>query len=333
MALYDDLMNACSAQATWMENSTYKWQSNPTVPKSYYYGTCVTYVACVLQRIGILQPGQYIWHNSRGVVTGANSQMLVIYPDNKILSQIAGDLQPGDIILDGSGSDMGSGSHIFIITGNWIGSHPIIWDNHSGQQHRGAYEYTRNRHIIAIVRLGGVAFVPRLSSDGMQGNPYWYSRNPFYLAGYGLPNCTCYAFGRFWEIGDVNHDYSNYPALSTGNAEDWYGYTQDGYQRGSTPQLGAVACWADGPFSGDGHVAIVEEIDPNTGVITCSNSAYGGQYFYVTHLSPPDYLPAAGYVFQGFIYNPHSGGVPWWYGNKAWILKKWWWHREQELIQ
>ena len=111
MALYDDLMNACSAQATWMENSTYKWQSNPTVPKSYYYGTCVTYVACVLQRIGILQPGQYIWHNSRGVVTGANSQMLVIYPDNKILSQIAGDLQPGDIILDGSGSDMGSGSH------------------------------------------------------------------------------------------------------------------------------------------------------------------------------------------------------------------------------
>lgn len=195
MALYDDLMAACSAQATWMENSTYKWQSNPTVPKSYYYGTCVTYVACVLQRVGILQPGQYIWHNSRGVVTGANSQMLVIYPDNKILSQIAGDLQPGDIILDGSGSDMGSGSHIFIITGNWVNGHPIIWDNHSGQQHRGAYEYTRNRHIIAIVRLGGVAFVPRLTSDGMQGNPYWYSRNPFYLAGYGLPNCTCYAFG------------------------------------------------------------------------------------------------------------------------------------------
>ena len=195
MALYDDLMDACSAQATWMRNSSYGWQSNPTIAKSYYKGTCVTYVACVLQRIGILQPGQYIWHNSRGAVTGANSQMLVIYPDNKILSQIAGELQPGDIIMDGSGSDMGSGSHIFIITGNWINSHPIIWDNHSGQDNRGAYEYTRNRHIIAIVRLGGVAFVPRLTRDGMQGNPYWYSRNPFYLAGYGLPNCTCYAFG------------------------------------------------------------------------------------------------------------------------------------------
>ena len=228
---------------------------------------------------------------------------------------------------------MQQGSHIFIITGNWNGNRPIIWDNHSAQQQLGAYTYSRDRHIIAVVRLGGVAFVPRLTSDGMQGNPYWYSRNPFYLAGYGLPNCTCYAWGRFWEIGDINHDYSNRPTLSTGNAEDWYGYTADGYERGQEPRLGAVACWADGPFSGDGHVAIVEEINPDTGVITCSNSAYGGSYFYVTHLSPPNYLPAAGYVFQGFIYNPHSGGVPWWYGNKAWILKKWWWHREQELIQ
>lgn len=34
------------------------------------------------------------------------------------------------------------------------------------------------------------AYVPRLTDQGVRGNPYWYSRNPFYLAGYGLPNCT-----------------------------------------------------------------------------------------------------------------------------------------------
>lgn len=126
--------------------------------------------------------------------------------------------------------------------------------------------------------------------------------------------------------------------MSTGDAESWYNYN-DGYERGSTPQLGAVACWADGPFSGDGHVAIVEEIDPDSGVITCSNSAYGGQYFYLTHLSPPFYLPATGYVFQGFIYNPFAaacgGPAPyppgWWW--KPWLYKKWLWKREQELIQ
>lgn len=177
-------------------------------------------------------------------------------------------------------------------------------------------------------------YIPRLTDAGMRGNPYWYSRNPFYQAGYGLPNCTCYAWGRFWEIGDPNIQYVNRPNLSTFNAEDWYNYN-DGYQRGAAPALGAVACWADGPFSGDGHVAIVEEIDSNTGVITCSNSAYGGQYFYLTTLSPPNYLPAAGYVFQGFIYNPYSGGgpSPGPAGGKLWLLKRSLWHREEELIK
>ena len=328
------LMQACSDQAVWMEDSTYAWQSHPTIPKSKYKGTCVTYVACVLQRVQVLDSGEYIWHNTRGQIYGTNNKMHVMYYDNKTLHQIKTQLQAGDIILDGSGSDMGSGSHIFIITGNWNGDNPIVWDNHSGQQQWGAYEYTRNRHIIGVVRLDDVTpFTPRLTSEGMQGNPYWYSRNPFYLAGYGLPNCTCYAWGRWFEESDTDHNYTPVPTLSTGNAEDWYGYVQDGYERGQTPKLGAVACWADGPFSGDGHVAVVEQIDPDTGVITCSNSAYGGQYFYLTHLSPPDYLPAAGYVFQGFIYNPYTGGSPWWSGGKGWIFKRSLWHKEEALIK
>ena len=176
-------------------------------------------------------------------------------------------------------------------------------------------------------------FTPRLTDQGMANNPHWYSQNPFNQAGYGLPNCTCYAWGRFWEIGDPNVIYEHRPNLSTSNAEYWYG-ANDGYTRGSAPALGAVACWADGPYSGDGHVAIVEEIDPNTGVITCSNSAYGGAYFYLTTLSPPNYLPAAGYVFQGFIYNPYSGGGP---GpapaqGKLWLFKRSLWHKEENLI-
>lgn len=176
---------------------------------------------------------------------------------------------------------------------------------------------------------------PRLSDAGMHGNPYWYSRNPFYQAGYGLPNCTCYAWGRFWEIGDPNHQYINRPNLSTLNAEYWYG-ASDGYSRGQAPALGAVACWADGPFSGDGHVAIVEQINSDGSIVT-SNSAWGGSDFYTMTLQPPHYLPAPGYVFQGFIYNPYSGGGPgpfppgWW--KKVWMYKKWWWKRQEELIQ
>ena len=45
-----------------------------------------------------------------------------------------------------------------------------------------------------------MAFTPRLNDNGILNNPKWYSDNPFYQSGYGMPNCTCYAWGRFWEV-------------------------------------------------------------------------------------------------------------------------------------
>ena len=136
-----------------MKDSKYKWQSKPTIEKSKYYGTCVTYVACVLQRINYLNPGECIWHDKKGKIYGTNDKMVVTYPKNKKLSQIKNELKAGDIVLDGDKTDDGAGSHIFIITGKWDGDKPIIWDNHSGQQKKGAYTYTRNRNIIGYVRL------------------------------------------------------------------------------------------------------------------------------------------------------------------------------------
>ena len=148
----DKIMTECRTQADWMKKSKYKWQSNPTIAKSKYYGTCVTYVACVLQRLGYLKSGQYIWHNSSGKVVGTNDKMVVIYP-KATLHEIRKQLKAGDIILDGSAKDLKSGSHIFILTGKWSGDDPIVWDNHSAQQNKNEYVYKRNRYVIAIVRL------------------------------------------------------------------------------------------------------------------------------------------------------------------------------------
>ena len=147
--LYREL-EACKAQAEWMKNSKYEYEKNPTIEKSKKKGTCVTYVACVLQRIGILASGQNLWHDENNKVYGNNSKMTVTYT-TKTLSQLKGQLKAGDIIMDGSG--VGSGSHIFILTGNWSGNKPYIWDNWSGQQNKGAYLYSRDRRVIAIVRL------------------------------------------------------------------------------------------------------------------------------------------------------------------------------------
>lgn len=40
-----------------------------------------------------------------------------------------------------------------------------------------------------------MAFIPRLSEGGIRGSAYWYSDNIYYQSGYGMPNCTCYAYG------------------------------------------------------------------------------------------------------------------------------------------
>lgn len=145
-------------------------------------------------------------------------------------------------------------------------------------------------------------YTPRLTAEGIYQNPLWYSYNPYP----DLPNCTCYAWGRFYEIlGDA-------PLLQLGNAKDWFPKTvlYGPYKTGDVPMLGAVACFDSD--TGDGHVAIVEQIDYEKGTVVLSQSGY--------HRPIKDYPPdTEGYFtisthaingmdplgqFQGYIYNP-----------------------------
>lgn len=141
-------------------------------------------------------------------------------------------------------------------------------------------------------------YVPRTTAPTADNNHY-YADNPFYQSGYGMPNCTCYAWGRFYELSGER------PTLSLGNAENWYNYN-DGYERGKTPRLGAVIVWAKGAVGnssdGAGHVAIVEQINPDGSIVT-SNSAWRSTNFYMkTHDN--SYSNGSAYTFLGFIYNP-----------------------------
>lgn len=117
-----------------------------------------------------------------------------------------------------------------------------------------------------------------------------------------LSNCCGYAWGRWLELLGYRHK------LSTGNAENWYENTADGYKRGKEPREGAVICFRKGEtFNGKdgyGHVAIVEKINADGSIVT-SNSMYGGSRFYTQTLYPPLFqLNDKKYVFQGFIYLP-----------------------------
>lgn len=136
-----------------------------------------------------------------------------------------------------------------------------------------------------------------------QSDVWFYSKNPFHWSGYGLPNCTCYAWGRFAEL------MNSQPTLSRGNAENWYGYN-DGYSRGQTPKLGAIICWRKGEAGngsdGAGHVAVVEQINAD-GSIVISQSGWGASEIYwrsSTDNKNGNWGLVSPYVFQGFIYHP-----------------------------
>lgn len=144
-------------------------------------------------------------------------------------------------------------------------------------------------------------FTPRLSDAGMQGNKWWYSSgNPFYLVGYGLPNCTCYAYGRAGEICGAFQD------LPTGDGGTWYPAAATKFERGDTPELGAIVCFASLSGGYAGHVAVVEQIY-NDSIVT-SNSAWNGNYFWTETLYKSNsYLAgwmtkSRDYYLQGFIY-------------------------------
>lgn len=116
-----------------------------------------------------------------------------------------------------------------------------------------------------------------------------------------LPNCVGYAWGRWIEM------LGKTPKLSRGNAEDWYGNTVDGYERGKTPRLGAIICWRQGQTwngsDGYGHVAVVEQIKANGDIVT-SESAYGGERWRMKTYKKADGYNFGSFVFQGFIYLP-----------------------------
>lgn len=159
--LYQKEMEACQAQSVWMKNATYSWPKwkPKTVAQSKIAGTCVTYVACVLQRLGYLKAGQYIWHNGKGYGTGkvygTNSKMVTAYMGNKTLSALKGQLKGGDIVMvdDNKSGQEGSGGHIFILTGSWTNGDPWIWDNETAKKGQKPRKYSGKRKVLAIVRL------------------------------------------------------------------------------------------------------------------------------------------------------------------------------------
>lgn len=145
-------------------------------------------------------------------------------------------------------------------------------------------------------------FTPRLTIPDRSNKYYQASNNPWGYSPLDEGNCTTYAWCRFHEIMGSLTDRPGF-WTPTNNAEDWYN-TVKGYEKGTTPKLGAILCLRDGNFSGWGHVAIVEEIKENGDIVTSEGGFNAYTFEIKTRPKSQNYVPYGGYGFQGFIYCP-----------------------------
>lgn len=157
-------------------------------------------------------------------------------------------------------------------------------------------------YLPATTVEAAASFTPRLTAPSSD-NPYYFSDlNLYYRYGYGMPNCTAYAYGRIYEILGTE------PNLSRWNAGQWwfdninYGW----YSYGSTPQVGAVACW-DKWDQNTGHVAVVEAVYDD-GTVLISESSWSGTMFRTRVMNADGSGFLTGYRFLGYIY-PVGAGV------------------------
>jgi len=193
---------------------------------------------------------------------------------------------------------------------------PTSWLWVSGNYYLGFPSQEMHNNVMCVYNAlkgynlgsGTIKYEPRMSDEGMIGNPWYYERNPFYQSGFGLPNCTCYAWGRRAEITGSE------PNLCLSDANEWYGYNAQNkiYPYGSVPKVGAVICFKY-KNGGSGHVGVVEEVFQDYSIIV-SNSAYGGEYFYTLNLQKENnYSWKDGdieAICQGFIYLPSDFIIP-----------------------
>lgn len=122
--------------------------------------------------------------------------------------------------------------------------------------------------------------------------------------GVTIPNCVGYFHFRWLELLGCTKPNWKIPGC---NAEDCFDKAiENGFKVGKEPKLGAGILWRAGKThhwtDGAGHIGVVEEIKAN-GDIVVSQSAYGGQEFYLTTVTK-----ASGYTYSpnrplvGFIY-------------------------------
>ncbi len=139
--------------------------------------------------------------------------------------------------------------------------------------------------------------VERRTDDGL--GDWYYSANPYYQRGYGLPNCTCYAWGRLSEICNAPVTFYG------GNAIMWASRPE--MKQIPSPKVGSCIIYSGGITDSlgrlCGHIGVIEHVYDD-GSIDVSMSSFGGYMWRLYRLNPSDSYPipdSYGLTFVGFF--------------------------------
>lgn len=151
--------SAMQTQYEWSKNQTYKFVT-PTVASSKTNGTCITFVAVALQRLGLLQSGWYFYLSPKTMrITGnracvnyvtSHPEIFSLSYPNKTIAELGSDIKKGDIIGFGNPA-----YHTMVYMGKNSNGDPIF--NTMGHK-RGlgvTYPEYADRKVNMLVRLVG----------------------------------------------------------------------------------------------------------------------------------------------------------------------------------
>lgn len=159
----DKVIEACKEQAQNMKNFRYHWRKYPTKENTKEEGTCVSYAGVVGQIAKLLSRGRYLWHDTNGKITHANSNFIEMYPKNKTIKGFRSHLKKGDYLFVGNKHDTGSGSHVCIFAGYWSDKgNPYVYDHNSARKVKeaekkkestsGVHTYNGDKNLFAVAR-------------------------------------------------------------------------------------------------------------------------------------------------------------------------------------
>lgn len=128
---------------------------------------------------------------------------------------------------------------------------------------------------------------------------WYYNANPYYQRGYGLPNCTCYAWGRLSEICNAPVTFYG------GNAIMWANRPE--MKHIPSPKVGCCIIYSGGTTDSYGrlcgHIGVIEHVYDD-GSIDVSMSSFGGYMWRLYRLNPSDnyHIPDSyGLTLVGFF--------------------------------